>query len=246
MKPYFLLFPIICTFFTQSCKTQVTNEKNIVKDSVEIIKTLTDTNEVFQYKNKGILDSTKIFYKNNKLASIDINNPIDSIVSKHYFVTGELKSVLLNKDKIKGAVFYYSYFKDGKPEFTESVKDSTIIYNKDTCKCLSLLLNYYSSGLLKEKGCQGVYNGTGVPVGSWITYDETLNIESKTYYHNDEFGKDFILKESYYKEGKLKSLEKYNNYILYENTKKPIGIWLLYDEKGNVSKSIDYNKGANK
>ncbi len=103
-------------------------------------------------------------------------------------------------------------------------------------------IDYYDNGSLKEKGCQGLYNGTGMSVGRWYNYDTLTNLESITYYHNNQFGKDFILKQVYYKGGKLKSLEKYNNYILYETTKKPIGIWFFYDEKGNVSNSIDYNK----
>jgi hypothetical protein len=42
-------------------------------------------------------------------------------------------------------------------------------------------------------------------------------LDSTIYYKNDEFSKDYIEKKYYYKNGNLKSVERYNNYILYEN-----------------------------
>ncbi len=101
---------VIYSCIMQSCKTKVTNGENTLGDSLEIIKKTTDTNDFFQYRNKGILDSTKTFFKNNKLESIHINTPIDSVISKYYFITGELKSILLDRAKIKGSIFHYSFF----------------------------------------------------------------------------------------------------------------------------------------
>ena len=246
MRYYFLPLVIMFICFSQSSKTQVNKCKRILSDTVEIIKIITDTNVIFQYKYKGIVDSTKTYFKNKSLSSVYFHNPKDSIMSKEYFVTGQLKAVLLNKEKIKGTVFHYTFFKNGKTEFIEIAKDSSIIYNGDTCKCLSLLINYFDNGMVKEKGCQGLFNGTGLPVGHWFGYDKSGNVESKTYYHNDKFGKDFILKEFFYLNGKPKSVEKYNNYILYETVKKPKGIRLFYNLKGNLIKSFDYDKIVNR
>jgi hypothetical protein len=240
MKSYFFLLAIICTCITQSCKTQVTTGKNILGDSLEIIKITTDTNQIFQYKSKGILDSTKVFYKNNKLESIDINNPIDSVISKHYFITGQVKAIFLDREKIKGNIYYYSFFLNGKTEFTESIKDSIIKNKQESSKCSSLLTSYYNNGTIKEIGYQGFYNGTGAAVGDWKEYDSTGILTAITHYHNDKQDKAYIERREYFRNGQLSSIKKYSNDLLYEIEKKNIGTWYFYDSTGKLINKKQY------
>ena len=75
---------------------------------------------------------------------------------------------------------------------------------------------YYKNGKLKEKGFQGRYKEIGTSVGRWEEYNRDGNLIKKTIFHNDTFGRDYILIE-YYKNMKLYKIERYNNYILYEN-----------------------------
>lgn len=83
---------------------------------------------------------------------------------------------------------------------------------------------------------------TKASIQTWFYYDKLNNLDSTIYYNNDEFQKDFIEKKCYYKNGKLKTIEKYNNYILYENEKNSIGIWKKYNEDGKLFQTINYNK----
>ncbi len=124
-------------------------------------------------------------------------------------------SILNNKKSIKTK----SFFKNGRLSEVSFVCDSIIKLKNEKIICSSLYYSFYINGNLKEKGCQGIYNGFGVPVGIWFLYDKKNNLISTSYYHNDSYGKDFILVNNFV-DGKIKKTTKYNNYILYENEKR--------------------------
>ncbi len=130
----------------------------------------------------------------------------------------ENSSTILNNNKNR-TIIYKTIFENGNLAEISFECDSLPNLDNDNIKCTSIIYSFYDNGNLKEKGCQGIYNGYGVPVGAWYHYDLEKNLTTKTYYHNDEFGKDYILIE-YYKNGTIEKTEKYNNYILYETEKK--------------------------
>ena len=125
---------------------------------------------------------------------------------------------------------------------SKTIKD--LIINIDTIQNGKLYLSFHENGNLKEKGYQGNISNenvnTGISIGTWYYYDSSKNLDSTIFYNNDEFGKDFIEKKRYFKTGKLITFEKFNNYILYENTMDSLGVWTIYDEQGKVIKSVDY------
>ena len=122
------------------------------------------------------------------------------------------------------------------------IKD--LVISIDTVPNGKLYLSFHENGNLKEKGYQGNISNenvnTGMSIGTWYYYDSSKHLDSTIFYNNDEFGNDFIEKKRYFKTGKLKAFEKFNNYILYENATDSIGVWTIYDEQGKVSKSVDY------
>ena len=120
---------------------------------------------------------------------------------------------------IKKKVISKTFHKNGKISEISFDCDSIINLKNEKISCSSITYSFYSNGNLKEKGCQGIYNGYGIPVGTWYFYDKKNKLKSTTYYHNDQYGKDFIL-VNYFVNDKLVKTEKYNNYILYENEKK--------------------------
>ena len=124
----------------------------------------------------------------------------------------------------------------------KTIKD--LVISIDTIPNGKLYLSFHENGNLKEKGYQGNISNenvnTGISIGTWYYYDSSKHLDSTIFYNNNEFGKDFIDKKRYFKTGKLKAFEKFNNYILYENTMDSIGLWTIYDEQGKVIKSVDY------
>ena len=122
------------------------------------------------------------------------------------------------------------------------IKD--LVISIDTIPNGKLYLSFHENGNLKEKGYQGnisnVNVNTGMSIGTCYYYDSSKHLDSTIFYNNDKFGKDFIEKKRYYKTGKLKAFEIFNNYILYENAIDSIGLWTIYDEQGKVIKSVDY------
>lgn len=112
-----------------------------------------------------------------------------------------------------------------------------------------LIVRYYANGKVKEKGYQGHYANqlvsTGTYVGLWNTYDEHGVITNSTYYHNDIPSKAFIEKKVYYPNGMLKSIEKFNNYELYESEVVPIGTWRYFSPKGELIKQIQHASTEN-
>ncbi|MCO6565000.1 MAG: hypothetical protein J6581_06105 [Apibacter sp.] len=64
-----------------------------------------------------------------------------------------------------------------------------------------------------------MYNATTIPVGLWKTCDEKGDLIETTYYHPDEFGKDYKI-VTQYKNGKVVSKKIYNFDDLYETELK--------------------------
>ena len=125
-----------------------------------------------------------------------------------------------------------------------------LIIHKDSADCKELHLSFYENGNIKEKGCQGnVSNAdvnTGMSVGIWYYYDSLNNhIDSSIYYNNDIVAKAYIEKRRYFNNGQVKSIERYNNYDLYETDIKPIGSWKVYNDKGKLIKTLNHGKIEN-
>lgn len=105
-----------------------------------------------------------------------------------------------------------------------------------------LVVRYYPNGNIREKGYQGHYANqqisTGAYVGLWKTYNERGILTKSTYYHNDIPSKAFIENKAYYPNGALRSIEKFNNYELYESGIVPIGTWSYFSPQGKLIKQI--------
>lgn len=91
----------------------------------------------------------------------------------------------------------------------------------DSLSCQKAIIEYFPNGALKLSDCQGCYNGTGIQVGLWKTYDEKGDLIETTYYHPDEFGKDYKI-VTQYKNGKVVSKKIYNFDDLYETELKEL------------------------
>lgn len=152
----------------------------------------------------------------------------------------EKQSIHINsaKENLKNDTILKQKYLNNKLEY--------VILAKDSLGSDELHITYYENGNVKEKGLIGIVSNkdvnTKASIQTWFYYDKLNNLDSTIYYNNDEFKKDFIEKKSYYKNGKLKTLEKYNNYILYENEKDSTGIWKKYNEDGKLYQTINYNK----
>jgi antitoxin component YwqK of YwqJK toxin-antitoxin module len=121
-----------------------------------------------------------------------------------------------------------------------------IVLRKDSGECEKMVLTFYHNGNLKSKGCQGHYadknTSTGMYVGVWAEFDSLGHLIGTTFYHNDEPLKAFIEKTTYYADGNRKSIERFNNYELYESDIDSIGDWKYYSEDGKLIKTIKHNK----
>lgn len=131
-----------------------------------------------------------------------------------------------------------SLYADGKPE--------EVILRKDSGACEKMVISFYPNGTIKTKGCQGSYSdkniSTGIFVGTWNTFDSSGHLKESVYYHNDEPAKAFIEKTSYYADGQRKSVERFNNYELYESEVDSIGEWKYYNNKGVLVNTIRHKK----
>jgi antitoxin component YwqK of YwqJK toxin-antitoxin module len=123
------------------------------------------------------------------------------------------------------------------------IKD--LILAKDSLGSKELHLSFYENKNLKYKGLQGNISNkeisTGTSLETWFYYDFNKNLDSTIYYNNSVYGKDFIEKKRFYKNGTIKSIERYNNYILYENELDSIGEWKYYNKEGKLIKSKKYS-----
>ena len=117
---------------------------------------------------------------------------------------------------------------------------SHLILVSDSINAQELHLSFYENGNLKSKGLIGNISNkdinTKMSIETWFYYDANKNLDSTIYYNNAEYGKDFIEKKKFYKNGKTKSVEKFNNYILYENNVDSIVIWKYFNENGILIK----------
>lgn len=138
------------------------------------------------------------------------NNPNEDsrFNSTHILSQNKDKTILSEKFYEKGEIFEIVY-----------AIDSTI--ENENSKITQQYFKFYKNENLKESGFQGLYNGFGVPISTTVFYDANGNIEKEIIYHNDEFGKDYIL-FNFYKKGQIIRSEKFNNYILYETEKLKI------------------------
>lgn len=76
------------------------------------------------------------------------------------------------------------------------------------------IIQYNAQKQIVAKGSQGIFNGMGVPVGTWHQYHNEVLVR-ELYYHNDESGKDYIRYKVYDENGNVS--ESYsNNFILHE------------------------------
>jgi len=105
-----------------------------------------------------------------------------------------------------------------------------------------LVVSYYPNGKIREKGYQGYYTdkdiSTGMFMGTWNRYDSSGKLIQSVYYHNDIISKAYIQKKKYYPNGKVKSIELFNNYELYESEIDSIGTWKYFDPQGRLVKKI--------
>jgi hypothetical protein len=126
-------------------------------------------------------------------------------------------SILLEKRKDSLFLFskdFNSLYEKGSL-FKRIRTDSLIINNNDTLHCNELHLLYDEQGNLVEKGCQGFYAGMGMCVGTWYIY-KNKKLVQEVYYHNDEYGKDYIIFRNYNEKGEYREIIT-NNFSFYEN-----------------------------
>lgn len=101
-----------------------------------------------------------------------------------------------------------------------------------------LVVNYYPNGKIKEKGYQGYYENkeisTGMYIGTWRYYNENGRLVQSIYYQNDVPAKAYIEKTNYHPNGKVSSVERFNNYELYQSEVDSIGTWKYYDSTGKL------------
>jgi hypothetical protein len=107
-----------------------------------------------------------------------------------------------------------------------------------------LVVEYYPNGKVRLKGYHGHYANkeisTDYYLGTWYYYNQNGKLHHSILYHNDLPNKAFILKKEYYPNGKLKSVEKYNNYDLYQSEKKKLGKWKYFDKHGKLIKEVQH------
>lgn len=97
----------------------------------------------------------------------------------------------------------------------ENEHDFNKTLSTDSASCQKPIIEYFPNGKLKLSGCQGSYNGTGIQVGLWKKYNEKGELIETTYYHPDEFGKDYKI-ITQYERNKIICKKIYNFDDLYE------------------------------
>lgn len=116
-------------------------------------------------------------------------------------------------------VKYVKYFNNGKISSITMVLDSLIL--PENIEISEKIYTFHRNGKLKSVAFQGFYNGNGVPVFKEKRYNTLGEKTLEIIYHNDVFGKDFII-YNHYRKDSIYLTEKFNNYILYETEKKTI------------------------
>lgn len=102
---------------------------------------------------------------------------------------------------------------------------------------------YYPSGILKEKGVQGWYNGMGTSLGTTYQYNLSGILTTTIRYHSASFDSAKITITEYYPEGRPKSIKEYKNFVQYEIDSIPIGLWQFYNTQGRLTQTELYNDG---
>lgn len=137
----------------------------------------------------------------------------------------------------------YVIFVDVSNASAISKIDFNTDYHTDTTR-KRLVVEYYPNGKVRLKGYHGFYANkeisTNYYLGTWYYYNQNGTLHQSIYYHNDLPSKAFIIKKEYYPNGKLKSIEKYNNYDLYQSEKKKLGKWQYFDSNGKLMKEVQY------
>ena len=114
------------------------------------------------------------------------------------------------------------YYENGKISSVTMVLDSLIL--PEIIEISEKIYTFHRNGKLKSVSFQGFYNGNGVPVYKEKIFNAKGEKTLEIIYHNDVFGKDYII-YNHYKKDSIYLTEKFNNYILYETEKK------LFNEK---------------
>lgn len=183
-----------------------------------LIAILTVFSILFSCNNSG---NKKSDTKSNLLYTRQIDG-----VSYYYYGSGNKADSVIAKD-INGNNVYFELYQNNQIQYkktysskgnridTEYFSIEGVFDAQKNIKSSQLVISYDANGLIKEKGVQGNYNGIGVPIGTWWKYHNG-SIVQEIYYHNDEFGSDYIIFKTYDENGSYKE-EITNNYILYEN-----------------------------
>ncbi|WP_294834362.1 hypothetical protein [uncultured Gilliamella sp.] len=167
-----------------------------------------------------------IIIKNEKIISdFLINEPRSD--SERYLLK-EFMSISFQKDTFtfklkKKLIVSYSYIPQDYQQDKNYIyidKNISLIQlsptiSIDSTPCQKPIIEYFPNGKLKLSGCQGSYNGTGIQVGLWKKYNEKGELIETTYYHPDEFGKDYKI-ITQYERNKIISKKIYNFDDLYE------------------------------
>lgn len=132
----------------------------------------------------------------------------------------------------------------GLPNTSANLKVNINIHNPTDSTKKRLVVEYYPNGKIKKKGYHGHYANkeisTDYYLGTWYYYNQNGTLHHSIYYHNDLPSKAFILKKEYHSNGKVKSIEKYNNYDLYQTEEKKLGKWQYFDSNGKLIREINH------
>ena len=218
MKRFCLV--MICLFFL-SCKNMTSKNYHIKETKADTIVSVCDKFD--EKKNEFVCREKHIFYKDSiwfrekdTLICKEIHFLYDAnkkLEKKSYFGHSSkvgnllpLQEIGYHQNKKSSLVYYFQK------------TDSLIIQGKDTIKCSELHIAYDKNGNIKEKGCQGYVSNndisTGMVVGTWYHYKNS-RLTREVYYHNAEFGKDYIKHKIYDESGNFNEIFT-NNFMLYE------------------------------
>lgn len=114
-------------------------------------------------------------------------------------------------------------FPDGSPKRVDYYS------GEEPGKYLAKSIFYYENG---QKRVEGNYNAEGKKHGKWAYWYENGNKWSEGFFTE---GLDDKKRTTWHENGKLHFTGRLEN-------GKRIGIWKFYDENGNVTKELDYNK----
>ncbi len=218
---FFYLLLIIFSVAIMNCNSKATNNNKLVN-----MHTIQDTVITLVTSNKHIYKnyySNGILKKKELLKLVNLNN-------------------LLITDTLLDTVYYYN--KSGWLE------EKNVYPNIDT-NYKFIFLEYYSNGVIKKEGIQGLKYLTGKmreydSLGNLTT--ETISYENKSY--NGETGssvdsKAYILVKEYNKAKQVIAEKRYNNFWQYEVEKTPLGEWKFYNNNGKLVKTELYDDYGN-